>query len=428
MHSAWRYLVAATTLSLLVLAGAHTPSTRAVTWAAVSAGDVHTCALATNGAAYCWGGSRAPTMGTVTGPLQRGGVERFAARGGASAFKSIAVGKYAACGTTQSARGQTLLNPTGYVRLCFMSNVHTCALTATGEAYCGGLNNLGQLGNPSTVRDTRRVAGGLTFGSISAGTEHTCGVTTDYVAYCWGSNKYGQLGVGTADTLVHARPEMVGNGVRVIATSSDATCALGTEGIALCWGGFEEGAFGTTGRSYDIKPIMRPAKFDAEARFTALSLGKRHACALDERGQAYCWGANGYSQLGPRVQRGTATITPTPVGGPRFAAITAGLSEHTCALTADGVAYCWGSNYRGQLGADSNYPNACRSTFLPCADQPVPVAGGLRFKSLAAGNSFTCGVTVQGEIYCWGDNRYGQLGDTKLDESPVPVRISLPIS
>jgi alpha-tubulin suppressor-like RCC1 family protein len=427
MHRAWRSIVAATPLSLAVLAGAHRPSAPSVTWAAVSVGDVHACALATDGAAYCWGGSRAPTTGT-SALLRRPGARRFAARGGASAFKSIAVGKYTVCATTRSAYGSTLGNPTGYDRYCFMDNVHTCALTDAGEAYCGGMNRLGQLGNPSTLRDTRRVDGPLTFTSISAGSEHTCGVTTDDVGYCWGSNKYGQLGVGRPDTLAHARPAAVGRDVRAITAGSDATCALGTNGLAYCWGAFEDGAFGTTGRSYDIRPIEAPVRFETEARFTALSLGKRHACALDERGQAYCWGMNGYGQLGSRVQRGTTTITPTPVGGPRFSAITAGLSEHTCGLTPDGVAYCWGSNYRGQLGAGNDYPNACRSSVLPCADQPVRVAGGLRFKSLAAGNSFTCGVTVAGELYCWGDNRYGQLSDAKLDESPVPIRVGPQVS
>jgi len=77
---------------------------------------------------------------------------------------------------------------------------HTCGVTPLGAAYCWGFNNLGQLGNGTTMDSATPVAisGGLTFAALSAGGgTYTCGITTGAAAYCWGDNSSGQLGTGT---------------------------------------------------------------------------------------------------------------------------------------------------------------------------------------------------------------------------------------
>jgi alpha-tubulin suppressor-like RCC1 family protein len=76
-------------------------------------------------------------------------------------------------------------------------------------------------------------------------------------------------------------------------------------------------------------------------------------------------------------------------------------SLHACALTGDGLAYCWGNNQFGQLGDSSVVSRA----------NPTAVAGGLRFKSIAAGVAHTCGITTDGSLACWGSNLAGELGD-----------------
>jgi len=86
-------------------------------------------------------------------------------------------------------------------------------------------------------------------------------------------------------------------------------------------------------------------------------------------------------------------------GGLSFTAIAAGVN-HTCGLTSGGVAYCWGSNYLGQLGvADTS----SRST-------PTAVDGGLPFAALTAGWYHNCGLTATGATHCWGGGNQGQLG------------------
>jgi alpha-tubulin suppressor-like RCC1 family protein len=137
--------------------------------------------------------------------------------------------------------------------------------------------------------------------------------------------------------------------------------------------------------------------------FTAVSDADAQACALTASGAAYCWGWNRYGQLG----NGTTTDSPTPVavsGGHTFAAVSAGGDDHTCGVTTAGVAYCWGLNNSGQLGAPAT--DTCTLPLsgnpVPCSLRPVAVSGGLSFTAVSAGWDYTCGLTAGGAAYCWG--------------------------
>jgi alpha-tubulin suppressor-like RCC1 family protein len=83
-----------------------------------------------------------------------------------------------------------------------VGSFHACALTGTGDAYCWGNNQFGQVGDGTTVNknDPTLVSGGLKFTSISAGVAHTCGITTDGAVACWGLNLAGELGDKTTVT------------------------------------------------------------------------------------------------------------------------------------------------------------------------------------------------------------------------------------
>jgi len=122
---------------------------------------------------------------------------------------------------------------------------------------------------------------------------------------------------------------------------------------------------------------------------------------------------------------------PTPLTVPEFATVTAG-GDHACAATSfgvpeaplvGGVGYCWGGNTSGQLG---NGTMTTSTTF-------VAVAGGLNFATVSAGGSHTCGVTSSnppssptagGGVYCWGDNTYGQLGNSWTKSRFLPVNVA----
>lgn len=118
---------------------------------------------------------------------------------------------------------------------------------------------------------------------------------------------------------------------------------------------------------------------------------------------------------------------PAPL---RFASISASNNGTICGLTAEGEAYCWGNGRYGELGADSptdrceNLTGDFREVFR-CSAVPLPVARGLRFAALSAGNTHVCGMTAAGAVYCWGDNADGSLGGgTTGGRSPTPVRVA----
>ena len=143
--------------------------------------------------------------------------------------------------------------------------------------------------------------------------------------------------------------------------------------------------------------------------WTAIAAGQWHTCGLTTDGAAYCWGRGASGQLG----NGSTTDSPNPVavsGGLTFSALTTG-NDHTCGLTTSGAAYCWGT----------------MSPLYPLDEVPVAIPGGLSFIALASGNAHACAVTTSRAAYCWGfggDGQFGNGSTTDSADSPIPVAVS----
>ena len=301
-------------------------------------------------------------------------------------------------------------------------DTHTCALTAEGKAYCWGMNLYGQLGNNSTTNSSTPVAvqmpAGVSFQSIAAGYYHTCALTTEGKAYCWGVNGYGQLGNNsTADSHIPVAVQMpAGVSFQSIAAGYYHTCALTTTGKAYCWGLNNQGRLGNNSTTISRIPVA--VQMPAGVSFQSITAGTAYTCALATTGHAYCWGVNGYGQLG----NNSTTISRIPVAvqmpaGVSFQSIAADY-YHTCALTTTGQAYCWGMNSYGQLGN-----NSTTNSSTPVA---VQMPAGVSFQSIAAGVFHTCAITTTGKAYCWGANPHGQLGNNSTTNSLTPVAVQMP--
>jgi alpha-tubulin suppressor-like RCC1 family protein len=289
---------------------------------------------------------------------------------------------------------------------------HSCAATPDGAAFCWGDNESGRLGD-GTANDRSTVpvpvAGAHEFRELSAGREHTCGVTTAGKAYCWGLGGSGQLGDGTTD--YGSTPRVV-RGDYVFSSVSAGylhTCGVTDAGRALCWG---YNLFGQLGNGKWSWSRTTPVPVSSELRFAAANAGRYHSCGLTLDGAAYCWGYNGDGQLGDTAAIPESRL-PVPVLGAHFFTAVSPSEAHTCGLAAGGAAYCWGWNGDGRLGTGTTEPSAI----------PVQVAGGHQFASISAGFYHTCGVSTDGIGYCWGNNAGGQLGDGTMMSrtSPVPV-------
>ena len=153
-------------------------------------------------------------------------------------------------------------------------------------------------------------------------------------------------------------------------------------------------------------------------QFASLTAGGGHTCGLTVEGTAYCWGWGPFGQLG---NGGTDDeSTPVPVAGEHaFATISAAGGAHTCALTREGGAYCWGQGELGQLvRAVSGSGDGPAHSAVPLA-----VSEELTFTSLSSGGLHTCGLAGGGEAYCWGHGGYGQVGDGHLRDRFEPVSV-----
>jgi len=153
------------------------------------------------------------------------------------------------------------------------------------------------------------------------------------------------------------------------------------------------------------------ASFDVTGTATAIAMGVDHSCILASDGRVFCYGRNTYGQIGSANYSAIAAVVI--LGGP-----VAGLAlgeNHTCALVSGGAASCWGSSVSGELGD---------GTFSGWRSTPAAVSGGLAFGALDATWHTTCGLTLAGQAWCWGENGSGQIGAGDSVERDVPAAVS----
>jgi len=362
------------------------PVVGALTFASLVQGGAQTCGVTPAGAAYCWGDNYYGQLGI--GSVDLGHPMPTAVAGGLK-FRSLVAGGY-----------------------------HTCGVTISGAAYCWGSNYWGALGD-GTLTDRAApvaVAGGLTFRSLTVGGGQTCGVTTSGAAYCWGENDWGEGGDGSG-AAYHTTPVAVAGGLsfRSVTAGSNYTCGLTTVGVAYCWGMNTDGRLGDGSADSTTWTMPTPRPVVGGLTFDSLDAGSVHNCGVTSSGAAYCWGADGAGALGDSAMNTFRTAPVAVRGGLTFASVTAG-SGHTCGVTTSGAAYCWGSDGSGELG--DGLPKEI------IALTPVAVVGGLTFASVTAGDIHTCGVTTGGAAYCWGDDGYGELGDGSTLNRAWPVAVA----
>src|SRR4051812_30092401 len=271
--------------------------------------------------------------------------------------------------------------------------LHTCGLTTEGQIYCWGLNDVGSLGDGTTEDRAvpTLVVHTLRFRQVSAGVSHTCAISTDNRAWCWGSNRDGALGDGSTAEKSIIPVAVAGNHpFRQISAGEHHTCALTptTTNRIYCWG------TGILGDGSGSSKRPQPHLVSGSQTYLQVTAGSQHTCALSSTNNVLCWGRNSSGQLGNRSTGNFVALTPVAVAGTRqYLQVSAGW-YHTCAVTMDKKAYCWGLSSDGQVG-----DNGWTRRFAPRA-----VAGGLSFDRVSLGAYHSCGETTSNQAYCWGFN------------------------
>ncbi len=305
-----------------------------LTFTAISAGTSNTCALASDGTAWCWGGGSVGKNGNndVSNKLVPSPVTMPASR----TFVRLATG-----------------------------SAHSCAIDDQGKAWCWGSGQNGRLGNggwnDAMVPTAVTMPSATNFTAITAGEGHSCAISQVSTAYCWGLNSYGQLGNNSiTQSLTPVGVSASGVEFTGLHAGYANTCGVASSGAAYCWGLNTSGQIGdgTTTERHVPTAVSRPGGL----AYTAITVYATHACATTTSGVLYCWGANDDGQLG---RAGAASNVPVQATlAPGAFAVEAG-TVGTCAITTPGRLWCWGLNDFGQLGGGPTLGTGPFSTPLP---------------------------------------------------------------
>lgn len=242
---------------------------------------------------------------------------------------------------------------------------------------------------------------------VAVGDFHSCALSEEGTVWCWGDGSAGQLGTGAL--TAEATPGTVSTDQTFVSVVAGGrhTCALTGSGRAYCWGDNARGQVGMSNADLVVAPT--PIGED-DLVFVELSAGWEHTCGITADGRAFCWGRGSEGQLGTGTrqdERAPALV----LGDGSFSFISAG-GRHTCGGGADGIVYCWGANDVAQLGIGEAGESAA---------DPVPVSTSVRFIQVAAGFGHTCGIAVDRLVYCWGENGHGELGNSAAYEPGLPA-------
>jgi alpha-tubulin suppressor-like RCC1 family protein len=231
--------------------------------------------------------------------------------------------------------------------------------------------------------------------TLAAGFSHTCAIVSTGVQ-CAGENSYGELGDGTvAQNTFDATPNPVdvaglAGKPKAVAAGLGHTCALSTAGELSCWGENYYGQLGTGDRTDSPTPKT------VIGAVKSIELGNSHSCAVTTGGAAMCWGLNEYGEIGngePGCEDKCFSTRPAAVAGLSDVRQLALGAHFSCAVTKEGDVSCWGQGF---------------------GPRPAVMPGlGSDVFAISAGIGHVCALTGDGAVKCWGDDEFGQLGDGK---------------
>lgn len=365
--------------------------TPVVTATEIAAGYGHTCVIVEEGEVRCWGGNDTGQLGdgTKTDSFKPVYVK------GLKGAKSIALG-----------------------------TSHSCVIIADGTVKCWGYNYNGELGDGTTEGRTTPVAvKGLTdVVQIALGANHTCARDSRGAVKCWGINKGYELGFSGPEERSLTPVEVPGvEGATFIAVGYSHSCAIVAKGEVMCWGANHLGQLGNGEATTAIggaQPGNPPIKAKVYGEAFWLALGINHSCARITNLGVQCWGHNLLGQVGD----GTNTpvhLKPYLVPGQNDAVRLFAGGFTTCVLVHT-IRYmrCWGDNRQGQIGDGTIDDALIASKAKPYLPTTVK---GLNFVSrVAIGSAHTCVIETSTAVKCWGANWQGQLGDETNVTRPLP--------
>jgi alpha-tubulin suppressor-like RCC1 family protein len=417
-------------------------------WAVVSAGNSHTVAIDINGALWTWGNNATyGQLGDGTTIAKSSPVKI-----GTSSWTKVSTGGlhniaiditgrlflwgYGASGNMGNGQNgnlssPTLLNINNYSFSVVSAGFNNSfAINTNGFLYGWGDNSGGQLGDGTTVSKSSPVNissnSGSSFSAVSAGLVHTAAIDINGFLCTWGSYGNGALGDGSVNSRSNVARVSTSSWTIVSASGfSSTTTGMDINGNLYGWGLNNNGQLGDGTTVSKSSPVLILSLNTPIVSWTITSAGGSHTAGIDSTNTLYVWGGNSFGILGDNtsISRSTA-IKLGPYNTPSklsWTSVSAGNSL-TAAITTNNNLYTWGGNAVGQLG-DGTTTNKSSPVVINIYNEALNVYN-YSWSIVSAGSSHTAGILITGALYTWGDNSIGQIGDTTLytnKSSPVQI-------
>ena len=318
----------------------------------------------------------------------------------------------------------TLISPYLKNAIEIESKFYQACAKYNGKAYCWGNNGSSQLGTTSSDTWVTKATASTIISSgyekIALGSNHTCFITSSGAVRCFGKNYSGELGFASTSTSTVYKNSLgiqgMSSGVTDVSSGDKFACAV-RSGTTYCWGKNDKGQLGNydaTHLDWSAVPLTVHGLGASKSVVSAAST----SCAIQEsNSRIRCWGLNDRYQLGKQlsgVSFSTFSEAPSEISRLAFSQITAG-AHHFCGLTTEGDVWCWGANASGQLGRSATTKG------LPQKLSNLPS----EITKIVAGYSHTCAL-ADGALYCWGNNSSGQLGVNRgVTQVIYPVQVDI---
>jgi alpha-tubulin suppressor-like RCC1 family protein len=403
-------------------------------WSMVSSGFQHSCGIKSDGTAWCWGAGSLGQLGN--GTTSNFSLSPTPVSGGA-VWKSISAGISHSCGiksddtawcwgggnylgdgTANQSSVPVQVTGGGTWKKIATGNLHSCGIKSDNTAWCWGFEFYGALGNNATTVTFRlspvAVVGGHTWKDIAAGDMHSCAIKSDDTAWCWGYQSDGRLGNNVTFGGALATPVAVTGGFtwKSISAKYSTACAIRSNDAAYCWG---YGSYGTRGDGSTSQAAGNPVAVLGGHTWKKLESGYLHSCGVKSDDTLWCWGYNGFGQLGNNnTTQQTSPVSLTSGGA--WKSVSTG-RDYTCALkTSGGALYCWGTNTSGQIAAGPDIGNR---------DAPDTITGNATWTDITTAFRQSCGIKSDGSAWCWGYDQQEQLGNGAANNNqPSPVAVT----
>lgn len=321
------------------------------------------------------------------------------------------------------------------------SGYHTLAVTSDGKIYAWGENGRGELGDGTLTRRISPVAvdmsgalSGKSVVAVAASSMLSIALTSDGLVFTWGDNLYGELGAGASFTssssnvpvAVDTSGVLSGKTVASIAAGGAFVAVLTTTGEVFTWGNNGRGQLGNGAMfTNSSSPVAVDTSGVLSGKTVVQISANEHCLAVTSDGGAYAWGDDGEGQLGNRSFADSDTPVAVYTGGVlsgKFITAAAAGSHHSVLLSSSGEVFTCGHALKGALGdgiTSAAYVN------YPVAVDMTGVLSGKVVTQIAAGYRMAMALTSDAEVFTWGYNSSGQLGDGTTTDRTSPVAVNM---